>query len=674
MCQPVIGCWLCAWVGIAVAMPSVPPTAPLCFSFEGITETLELRLDEPLFELSDRYERYDDRQVLISSLDFAHVSRSDRGATTTLAFSDPPARWGKSLVATVTLEQTTREVLARLTLYNESERSVVRARFPMIHYPARQRVWYDQLLLSTDTGELIRSVDAIIGSRYGSPRYGGEVIFRYPAKLAMQYAVLFHERRSVYFSAYSTDDSFFDQRVAKHQGLWFSNDFYPFLESGTWRSPPVGFGILAGDWHAAADLYRERMSRHFRPPEFPRWLRETFHGWLQISMKGGNAPPRQPKCLYRELPAEWEKARSLGLDTLHIFSWHRGGMDAFYPDYDPSPYLGPPADLRTAMDTIRARGGHATLYINGRLIDPDSDFVKIRGGAVAYARLENGAEQIEHYTGRDFRVANPASAAYRDQLADTFRRLAYEYRALGAQIDQLACNPAVVNFATAAHGHSTPANGFLPGLEQMLREIRAIYRTADPDFFVWSEGTSERLGKWYEVHQGHGEGQSWTADLCLPEQFLYTFPDFLVTGTAEDMDSLCHTYGQGKPFDVHENRLQEPDFVALLQQLIAVRRAEPAYFLRGRFIDSVGLATGTPGVRVWGIEREHQAGGGGLLVNLWAQGAPLSAGTDAWLRHPRPGWVPRAIFPSSLRIRTDGAWLDLRWSGPVATLAFEPSP
>ena len=74
-------------------------------------------------------------------------------------------------------------------------------------------------------------------------------------------------------------------------------------------SDHVGFGILQGDWHAGADLYRSHMAHVFKAPQIPAWMRETFHGMFNISQKGGENPPKSPQAAPKQPFAPARPAR-----------------------------------------------------------------------------------------------------------------------------------------------------------------------------------------------------------------------------------------------------------------------------------------------------------------------------------------------------------------------------
>lgn len=648
--------------GVVVLACALRPAAaadplPLRFTFDAVPETIEFSREQPLFEIDTRVEgtwRRD--EPVTTSADFQSVERHDDGDVTTLVFTGPPEPWADVRV-TVAFTRREKEVEATIEVENHGPTPVNCVRFPYLH--ARPTHPFDRLLLSHNAGENIRYPNRHLGGRLG-----GQICIWYPAQLAMQYGVLYNAARSVYLSAYSTRDETFSLSAQNISGgLLLCCSWYPFLADGTWKSPPCGFAVFRGGWHSSADLYRSRMAAIFKPPTLPQWMQDEFHGWVQLGLKGGSPTP---KYRFSELPDVYRRIAEIGMNTLHIYSWCPKGLDHLYPEYWPSPNLGTEEELRAAMDEIKAMGGHVDFYTNGRLLDPDTDWFR-QHGVASFAVSSEGEPYIERYAGVQFRVACPMAKAYQDTMVETFERMIGRYHIGGAQIDQIACTPG--NFCYSRdHGHAKPNTNWFPGLETMLSRIRGVYTRMDSDFFTWEEGVNERLGQYVEVSQSHGEDYSWTGDDSLPEQFRYTYPDYVVTGLCDSIETLCYTFGQGKPFDFQLRRLDRPDFARLVKDLIAVRKAERAYFLRGRFTDTMGLEWTGGDVRCWGLRRADNRG---ILVNFWARGTQPGQSAEAHIRSPREGCEARAVYPDDLKITSDGRWLSLRWTGPVATLVWE---
>ncbi len=614
--------------------------------------------DAPLFEICTTLDARDRLARKLTDRDFRKVARTD-GADTVLVFSQPPDEWGGEIKVTVTFTKAERETFARLRIESDGYFPIRMVRFPVVDTPEVRR--YDTLLFSHNVGDLIHDPRVMI-----STRLSGIYSRRYPADVAMQYMVLFNQARSYYMAAYHDGDESYDHTVrTAGSALRFSFDWYPFLDDGgTWESPRCSLSVLRGDWHSAADLYREHMSAKFHAPEVPKWMRESFHGWVQISLKGGNPTPA---LKYSDIPKFYrENVQAVGLNTLHIFSWAVGGADAHFPNTTPSPVCGTPEDLAKAMDEIRAMGGHVDLYTNGRSVDIDSDLYRASGDT-CFVKHEDGGPQIDGWGITPMRQACPFSRVYQDALLEQYRTIITEFHAHGAQIDQTSCTPAIFCF-DESHGHRTPNTNWLTGTDTLLKRLRELYKSLDPEFFVWAEGANERFGQFYDVNQSHGESQDWSAGESCPEQFHYTFPDYLCTGLCNSIEEMCQTYGQGKPFDVNSRHLLKPDFRELLTKLIAVRRQEPEYFLRGRFMDTVGLTVSAADVKYWRIDRRD---GPGMLVNLWGRGRSASDECEARILLPDGLPKARAVFPSGLKLSTEGNWAHLKWTGPLATVVFE---
>ena len=630
--------------------------------------TLDVPTAAPLFELWTNVDVEAAGARRLVPDDFAECERLVSGKDVTLRFRGAPRPWGGDVTVTVRFEPVPDEVLTRIEVDSSSYYPVQRVVYPNWKLPEGSDrddpIEYDRwdtLLMPSTVGDAIQDAVHVLRGHFGR-RFSLD----YPARAAMQYIVYDKTARNFYLSAYSSgDETFAVTSVAEGNTLRLCLEWNPFLSSGRWESPPCAFSLLDGDWHAAADLYRSHMGSVFRPPELPEWMRDDFHGWVQVGLKGGNV---DTWASFKRLPEIYdENVASAGLNVMHCFSWCEDGLDRHYPDRNPSPNLGTPEELAEAMDAIRSKGGHVILYVNGRTVDPDSDFYR-RTGTGPLIMTADGGPRLEDWHISPSRVACPMADAYQEEQLAQFRKIITQYRAHACQIDQVACTSGFLCY-NADHGHPTPATNFLPGLDAMLSRVHDLYRELDPDFFVWVEGMHERTAQFYEVSQSHGEGQGWSAGYSLPEQFRYTFPDMLCTGCADGFDALAHTFGQGKPFDFMRSRYRVPRFKETVRDLATVRRSERPYFLHGLFRDTVGVVATGEGIRFWRIDRRDAPG---LCVNLWAQRRGLDDAARAWLRHPRPGWGPRLVYPADLAARAEGGWLELEWTGPIATIVFEP--
>lgn len=491
---------------LAVGEAKAETHAPILYDFGVNGAVIEYNDRKPLFELHTQWDRYDTSDRALLPWEFEEINVTETEGRKQLEFRRPPSGWPETLTVSVTLSRLKEEVEARLSIQTSGDLEIRRVKFPCVDVTPTYH--YDTLLMAHPMGDAMYYPTRVIGGRLG-----GEAAYRYPAMLGMQYMVLYHAGRSYYVSAYSTGDETFEHSGRNIDGgMRLACVWFPFLKDGTWQSPACGVTVLPGGWHAAADLYRGRMSEIFKPSKGPEWMHESFHGWMQVSFKGAQS---NPPFRFTDIPSLYDKVEDLGLNVLHIFSWGQGGFDNNYPLRFPSENNGTAEELRASMDQVKARGGHVVLYTNGRLIDPDTDWNAAHGGHRAYALDEKLEPYPERYAGNLFYVACPSVEVYRNALFDNFDRMLRLYGNNAAQIDQTSCTPA--NFCwNPAHNHRTPATNWLEPTEAMLKRIHDYYRSKDPEFFVWGEGTNERFGQYYEVHEGHGEEGWWTAGIPSP--------------------------------------------------------------------------------------------------------------------------------------------------------------
>ena len=662
MCMSTMPCIVAVLLLAVTLSPAAADDAPP-LRFDCPDGPLDLSVQSPLFELWSRYDEADPACRKLTDADFAEREVVFEDGGTTARFSSPPREWGGPIVVTLRFEPAGREVLSGLTVDNGS------------YFPVEHAVWpiWDMTEYSRDGVLLMPST---VGDAIDDPilrirgHFGGKFALDYPGRAAMQYMIYYNSARSWYVSSYAPAD--FDEmftlsglNVGSTVRMQF--EWNPFLKEGTWETPPCGFSVLPGGWHAGADLYASHMRKVFRPPALPKWMRDDFHGWVQVGLKGGNV---DTWAAFDRLPEYYEEyAASVGLNTMHCFSWCEDGLDAHFPDRHPSHNLGTTEELTAALSLIKERGGHVILYVNGRNVDPDSDFFR-RWGTYPLCEKADGGPRRGEVGIRAMYTACPATPQYQGAHLTAFADMITLYGAHAAQIDQVACCSAIPCY-NESHGHRTPATGFATGLDDMLRRIHELYRGLDPDFFVWAEGMHERTAQFYEVSQSHGEGGGWSAGRSVPEQFRYTYPDFLCTGQGDSLDELSYSFGQGKPFDFQRSRYDRiPGFARVLSEMIAVRRAEPGYFLRGVFKDNVGLTVAGEDVRAWRIDRGPSLVG--MCVNLQACHRLPEDEVTAWLINPRPQWAHRSVYPADLSVEASGKWLELTWTGIAATIIFEP--
>jgi hypothetical protein len=651
-------------------------THVLNIKFENFVQNIEFSDGLPLFRLSVEFNDTGLPDLVLEPKDLEITDYVSDGNRLLLCYRIEVPQGNGSLGVSIRLIHSGEEVTGSISAEVSGDMLLRRVQFPYMEN--REVYHFDNLLMSSPWGDNInRPIETIqqyCAGKDSSWIYDyvkcgeNEVIYSYPSIMSMQYMVLHNKARAFYLGCYSTGASTmtFNAKALGRSALGLSINHFPFLKNGKWQSPECGISLLKGDWHSAADLYASHMRDKFNSPDNPAWMRAGTTGWngfVQIFMRKEG---EEPTFRYQDLPSVYKRIQETGMDTLHVAGWNYNGFDTYYPDYDIDPLLGSEEELRNAIKKINAMGGRVILYTNGRLIDPNSGFYK-KGGDECVCIGKDGNPYIERYnTSADFRVACPACDEYGTYLSIQTRKIAEDFGANAIQIDQISCNHADFCYDTT-HSHPTPASNFLTGVDKELKQIRRTHKEINPEFFTWCEGCHERFGQYYDVNQGHGEGPTWQLGESIPEQFSYTYPDRWVTGESSDIQQLCHTFVQGKPFDLPISSVDSEEYVRLLKDFIKIRRAYPQYFYRGVFIDNVGFDVNN-GIRVFGIRKQK---GKGLLVNLWKQGAEDWMECSALLRIPCFDMKCKAVYPEINHVTKGMDILKVIWKGPVATLVFE---
>lgn len=565
-----------------------------------------------------------------------------------------------------------------------NDKSVIeQVRFPVC--PKTELTNYDKLLVSTAWGDIMEHPAQQIkqycmGRNSGNEMYGWiraisdlEVSYMYPSIMSMQYVVLFNQAKSFYLASYSTGEESHSFNIAAYSNSSYNLELsichYPYISGEEWESPVCSRANLGAGWHEAADLYSSHMSGKFGDPDLPQWMKDDsvgFHGWLATPMKAWG----HTSCRFNELASIYkEKVAPTGLNTMHVYGWCNNGHDTLYPNYYPNPELGTADELRAACEEIKSLGGHIILYTNGRIVDPESEFFK-NGGNEDVCIDENG-KPYEEIWGPDihYRVNCPSQTAYHRYMSGAVERIIKEYGANAIQIDQTSCNYGEFCF-NKNHNHSKPSNNFLGGLTEELKTIRNTYKSLNKDFFVWCEGCHERFGKYYDVEQGHGEAYSMLhIGSACPEQFKYTFKNRIVSGLALDLQQMCYSFIQGKPFDAKVAKIADSDYAALITQLVAVRKKYPEIYLRGSFMDNKGIDSDKYS-RCGSIISED---GSEMMLSVWKQGADYkSVRNNSAIRLP-DGWkVAQTVFPTEAVISEIGSGIyKMEYNGSVAAVLLK---
>lgn len=394
-----------------------------------------------------------------------------------------------------------------------------------------------------------------------------------------------------------------------------------FLEPGqSWTSQTFEVGIHTGDWHWAADRYREWAHTHQRPFTGPDWVRSGCDGWLGT---GG------PTSNYRDYLALYDDARWLGLDYLQIWSEMLENVGPgksrkpYYCFLWPDPERGGEAELTRVVRAIRAAGGHIGFYHNiwtwdseiGQSLEqwrdelPADVHVPVWWGESRHwaSVFPDGSRQAGNFT-QGYAGMCPAAKGYQDYvLSWVLDRYIKRYGVDTWYFDSMP----VTMFGASRicfsgeHGPRQPhgvGSGILELLDR-LREGSAPY----VNLAITTETVSDALMQ-FNSHALGIELVDGITRYPHPEIYTYTFPEHAIfSGTCNGAgsglkyyypdlqkprreDTMNRVFLMGYRFDILAYPVNRQDpFMQYLKQLIALRQRIKDPLYDSDFRDEIGL-------------------------------------------------------------------------------------
>jgi hypothetical protein len=380
-----------------------------------------------------------------------------------------------------------------------------------------------------------------------------EYYVRYPVEIGMPWLDMSNPAldRGVYYGCHDETPRLITLRFEMHPGLarnrlsgnWPSDaeiaemaETYPpglvahwvhlpYTPPGeTFVGPPVVVQSHAGDWHAAARIYRTWFLARFPvPPSGQNWLRrEQAVQDTMFLLPEGNV-----MLTFKEIGRWAREARDHGVTTVMISGWNVGGHDNQYPNYTPDPRLGTWEELAEGIAECRQLGVRVLFFANIQTVDVSTDLYKrelhryrmmdARGhtNASGWGMGTLGARM--GLTRPPIAGCNPAFPAFRRIVTEHMRKLA-EIGADGIHFDK----------AWGAPGHDfnpdLPVPGdqsWFSGTLQCLEETLAAGRATRPDFGLGIESTWDRCLAYCDAWW------LWNDTLDHVPAMKYAFPEFM---------------------------------------------------------------------------------------------------------------------------------------------------
>lgn len=300
---------------------------------------------------------------------------------------------------------------------------------------------------------------------------------------------------------------------------------YPCMKQGVYETEECVVAFHEGDWHWAADEYREYREAIPQPvlktEPMPQWFRESagLSAHYDFMYQGGKIVHK-----FKDLPEIYKNAKEQGFNHLLISGWNIHGFDDGFPMYRPSPELGTEEELKAAVKAIRDDGGHLTFYVNSRLCNVGYEENLARKDA-SCAMNRDGSLRIENYGAKDinFAILCMNEPSWRKELVDNITYMIREMGLDSVYLDQLGMSPAILCYHPDHECHKDDPAAWNQGYEQLLDELRE----ANPEAVILYEGCCDIYGS--------GVGAQLISTLRMPakgvltEVYKYTFPKQVLT-------------------------------------------------------------------------------------------------------------------------------------------------
>ena len=473
-----------------------------------------------------------------------------------------------------------------------------------------------------------------------------------PSRLmTMQWCAFAGPEDGVYIASHDPDFSYksLNVRYYPEEDLYrFALRSYHILSKGeSCTLPTTTVRNYKGDWHVAADMYREWYESVRQKTVQPEWLKKST-GWLLTILKQQNDEIMWPYPDVRGCLADAAEAR--GLDIIGLFGWTVGGHDRFYPEYDICPRMGGEAELRESLKALHERGMHSIIYVNGQLQDMDGTkywwenvgrniTVINKDGSYNFETWHKYSDAPARRHGRPCHL----TPEWREKMLE-LAKMANDLGADGIIFDQLGVGGPALCYSPG-HGHKVPAITFEQDRTSNLAFVQEEMAKINPEFIVMTEGTTDAERNGVDIFHGCTYGTYDPSQKYMdartagelpfeifPEMLKYTHPDIECTqrhpspvadrmllnyGTVygfkheiesryaadrkyllEDHIPVLEDYGNvlSKP---NISMMQTEDAVAqriYSKQVLNLRKKYSDCLLEGTFKDDLGLACDNPSV------------------------------------------------------------------------------
>jgi hypothetical protein len=410
---------------------------------------------------------------------------------------------------------------------------------------------------------------------------------------------------------------------------------YPNCPTGqTWRCDANVVAPYSGDWHQTGRLYRRWVNTWWKHRDEPMWVKQ-MKGWQRIIMKHQYGEVLFP---YTDLGTRVKTVgEGVGLNTVLLHGWHKGGHDNDYPNYVADSKQGGEVALKAQIANFQKDGGAVLFYYSGRLMDKTSDYYRTGPGKALCIRDNTGAEINDSYKfrgegtftgGYDSRTF--AIAEFRNPVWQTrLREMADQSIQMGAKsvfYDQMGWGEQP-NWDLSGE-FSIPYLKSIADKSKILGSLHDYIDGRDPNLAIGIELLTDVTAMQVDyIHARYGATEvlnpDWEARSEKPrttnfvDWFRYTFPEIILSDRdiRDDTDierRVNHTVLKGLRNDVEIYRCRAliddtPHYQAYLTQINQLKERFKDLLLLGRYTDTEGIQQTNPEIEARRFERGNRA-------------------------------------------------------------------
>ena len=439
---------------------------------------------------------------------------------------------------------------------------------------------------------------------------------RYPFPASMAWFELTDDQRGIYFASHDPKFELGALRVTRlfQEGGALRYGFvkYPFVkQGGDWVSGDFVIAPHPGSWHVGAEKYRKWASTWNPPLEKPAWA-QSMKGLFLVIMRQqyGNLMWK-----YSDIPLLYEEARKNGMDTVALFGWTEGGHDNGYPIYRPDPEMGGEQALRDNIAAVQRKGGHVILYVNGHIMDAETEFFRKHGDAVASRNMwgspwfeqynkASDSSFLRYFNKRLFAAADDGTPLWRQTMVERGQQL-LSYGADGVIFDQLG---AFFYPCFGASCSDSPSMAGPSGRLRLVRDLRAGLKSERPNAGFVTEVPVDLLAPHLDFFHGCCYGFQLGPN-AFPEMLRFTFPELIYTTRQQapridrKQANFALTYGFRFELEVRyqtdARTIRRGDYPQLREYLGKVSALRDRYWNllgSGTYVDQVGLVNRNPSI------------------------------------------------------------------------------